>query len=62
MALLLLLLTASLTTLSSCGGSSGGGGSPGNPGTPTGAQTITVTAADSNSGPSHTINFQITVQ
>jgi Bacterial Ig-like domain (group 3) len=61
-ALLLFFLIAGLATLSGCGGSSGGGGSPGNPGTPTGVQTITVTAADSTNGPSHSINFQITVQ
>ena len=35
---------------------------PKNPGTPTGMQAITVSAADSSSGPSHSLNLQLIVQ
>ncbi|WP_433974635.1 FG-GAP-like repeat-containing protein [Tunturiibacter lichenicola] len=59
---LLLLLIGALVSLSGC--SSGKSPNPPNtnPGTPTGAQTIAVTAADSSGNLAHPINFQVTVQ
>jgi Bacterial Ig-like domain (group 3)/FG-GAP-like repeat len=58
--LLLLILMSALVSLSGCSSSSP---TPKpNPGTPTGAQTIAVTAADSSGNLSHPINFQVTVQ
>lgn len=58
--LLLLILMSVLISLSGCNSSSP---TPKpNPGTPTGAQTIAVTAADSAGNISHPINFQVTVQ
>ncbi len=57
---LMLLLIGALVSLSGCSSSSPA--PPKNPGTPTGAQTITVTAADSSGNLSHPINFQVTVQ
>jgi hypothetical protein len=35
---------------------------PKDPGTPIGMQTITVSAAGSSSGPSHSLNLQLIVQ
>jgi hypothetical protein len=58
--MLLLLAAAGLTLLSACGSSSHATTTV--PGTPTGAQTITVSAADSAGGPSHTFNFTVTIQ
>jgi hypothetical protein len=58
--LLSLLLVIGLIHLTGCGGSSHP--TPQNTGTPKGTQTITVTAADSAGGPSHSISLQLTVQ
>jgi len=63
--MLTLLLAIALLHLSACSSSSPSGTqSPGTPnqGTPKGTQTITVTAADSAGGPSHSISLQLTVQ
>jgi hypothetical protein len=58
--LVLLILMSALVSISGCSSSSP---TPKpNPGTPTGAQTIAVTAADSSGNLSHPINFQVTVQ
>jgi Bacterial Ig-like domain (group 3)/FG-GAP-like repeat/FG-GAP repeat len=57
---LLLLLTSALVSLSGCSSSSPSPQTT--PGTPTGVQTIAVTAADSSDNLSHPINFQVTVQ
>ncbi|WP_035351194.1 hypothetical protein [Edaphobacter aggregans] len=54
----LLLTMGSLVYLTGCGGSS----TPKDAGTPTGTQTISVTGADSGSGPSHNLNLQLIVQ
>jgi hypothetical protein len=59
--ILTLLLALSLIHHSGCGGSSSPSTSQ-NAGTPKGTQTITVTAADSAGGPSHSISLQLTVQ
>jgi hypothetical protein len=56
----LLLTMGSVLYLSGCGGSSSS--TPTNPGTPTGTQAITVSGADSASGPSHNLNLQLIVQ
>ncbi|NYF52947.1 FG-GAP-like repeat-containing protein [Tunturiibacter gelidoferens] len=56
-----LLLAAGLFTFSGCSSSSPSNPVT-NPGTPAGAQTITVTTADSSGNLSHAINFQVTVQ
>jgi hypothetical protein len=58
---LTLLLAIGLIHLSGCSGSSSPS-TPQNTGTPKGTQTITVTAADSAGGPSHSISLQLTVQ
>jgi Bacterial Ig-like domain (group 3)/FG-GAP-like repeat len=55
---LMLLVTTGLVTLFGCSSSS----PPKNPGTPAGGQTITISAADSAAGPTHSITFQLTVQ
>jgi hypothetical protein len=60
--LLTLLLAAGLFSFSGCSSSSASNNTPTNPGTPAGAQTITLTAADSSGSLSHAINFQVTVQ
>jgi hypothetical protein len=60
--LLIALMAASLLSFSGCSSSSPSNTAPTNPGTPAGAQTITLTAADSSGNLSHTINFQVTVQ
>ncbi|MBB5329920.1 FG-GAP-like repeat-containing protein [Tunturiibacter gelidoferens] len=60
--LLTLLLAAGLISFSGCSSSSPSNNTPTNPGTPAGAQTITLTAADSSGSLSHAINFQVTVQ
>jgi uncharacterized cupredoxin-like copper-binding protein len=60
--LLTLLLAAGLLSFSGCSSSSPSNNTPTNPGTPAGAQTITLTAADSSGNLSHAINFQVTVQ
>jgi Bacterial Ig-like domain (group 3)/FG-GAP-like repeat len=60
--LLPLLLAAGLLSFSGCSSSSPSNNTPTNPGTPAGAQTITLTAADSSGSLSHAINFQVTVQ
>lgn len=60
--LLTLLLAAGLLSFSGCSSSSPSNNTPTNPGTPAGAQTITLTAADSSGSLSHAINFQVTVQ
>jgi hypothetical protein len=59
---LLLLLIGALVSLSGCSSGSSPNPPNNNPGTPTGAQTIAITAADSSSSLSHPINFQVTVQ
>jgi len=59
---LLLLLVGALVSLSGCSSGSSPNPPNTNPGTPTGAQTIAVTAADSSGNLSHPINFQVTVQ
>ena len=56
--LLTLVLVTSLVSLSGCNAST----KTTIPGTPTGDQTIVVTAADSSGAVSHAINFQVTVQ
>jgi len=58
--LLALLLTIGLIQLSGCSSSSPS--ALPNPGTPKETQNITITAADSAGGPSHTISLQLTVQ
>lgn len=60
--ILTLLLAAGLLSFSGCSSSSPSNNAPTNPGTPAGAQTITLTAADSSGSLSHAINFQVTVQ
>jgi hypothetical protein len=57
-----LLTLALATTLISLSGCSNSTNKTTTPGTPTGTQTIVVTAADSSGGVSHAINFQVTVQ
>jgi hypothetical protein len=57
-----LVLLGSLFTLTACSSSPARPAAPPNPGTPTGIQSITVTAADSAGGPSHSISLQLTVQ
>lgn len=59
---LLLLLIGALVSLSGCSSGSNPNPPNTNPGTPTGAQTIAITAADSSDNLSHPINFQVTVQ
>jgi Bacterial Ig-like domain (group 3)/FG-GAP-like repeat/FG-GAP repeat len=59
---LLLLLVGALVSLSGCSSGSSPNPPNTNPGTPTGAQTIAVTAADSSGNLSHPINLQVTVQ
>ena len=59
--LLTLLLAAGFFSFSGCSSSSPTK-PPSNPGTPVGAQTISVTTADSSGNLSHAINFQVTVQ
>jgi plastocyanin len=54
----LLLTLGSLTYLAGCSSSS----TPKDAGTPLGTQTISVSGADSSSGPSHTLNIQLIVQ
>jgi plastocyanin len=54
----LLLTLGSLTYLAGCSSSS----TPKDAGTPLGTQTISVSAADSGSGPSHNLNIQLIVQ
>jgi hypothetical protein len=56
--LLTLVLLTSLVSLSGCNSPS----KTTNPGTPTGVQTLVVTAADSSGAVSHAINFQVTIQ
>jgi hypothetical protein len=58
----LLLLISGLISLSGCSSSSAASSGTTNSGTPTGAQTITVSVTDSSGGPSHSINFQVIVQ
>jgi Bacterial Ig-like domain (group 3)/FG-GAP-like repeat/FG-GAP repeat len=58
--LLLLTVVSALVSLSGCSSSSPSHQTT--PGTPPGAQTIAVTAADSSGNLSHPINFQVTVQ
>jgi hypothetical protein len=60
--LLIAVIGASLLSFSGCSSSSPSNTAPTNPGTPVGAQTIILTAADSSGNLSHTINFQVTVQ
>ena len=55
----LLLSLASLVYLAGCSSSSS---TPKDMGTPTGTQSIAITGADSGTGPSHTLNIQLTVQ
>ena len=57
-----LVLLGSLFTLTACSSSPARPAAPPNPGTPTGIQSVTVTAADSAGGPSHSISLQLTVQ
>jgi Bacterial Ig-like domain (group 3)/FG-GAP-like repeat len=58
-----LLLAAILISASGCGSSSQQSSSTPDPvRTPAGTQTIIVTAADTNGGPSHTVSLQLTVQ
>lgn len=59
--LLTLLLAAGLATFSGCSSSSPSK-TVTNPGTPAGVQIVTVTTDDSSGSPSHSINFQVTVQ
>ena len=59
---LLLLLIGALVSLSGCSSGSSPNPPNNNPGTPTGAQTIAITAADSSGNLSHPINFVVTVQ
>jgi hypothetical protein len=61
-ALMTLLLAASLISISGCSSSSPSPSPSQNSGTPKGTQTITVTAADSVGGPTHSISLQLTVQ
>lgn len=58
--ILTLVLAVSLMYISGCAGSSPSTSQ--NAGTPAGTQTITVTAADSAGGPSHTLTLQLTVR
>jgi hypothetical protein len=60
--LLSLVLLSSLLALTACSSSPASPTRPPNPGTPTGIQSITITAADSAGGPSHSISLQLTVQ
>jgi hypothetical protein len=59
--LVLLILMSALVSLSGCSSSASPNPKP-NSGTPAGAQTIAVTAADPSGNLSHPINFQVTVQ
>jgi hypothetical protein len=59
--LLLLLLISGFLSLSGCS-SSPAAAKPSPPGTPTGAQSVTVTAADTAGGPSHTLTIALTIQ
>ncbi len=60
------LLLLPLAGLVACGGSSGGGGGgrPYNPGTPTGAYTVTVTGSVPSAGTTvqHSLSLKLTVQ
>jgi hypothetical protein len=58
---LLLLLISGFLSLSGCS-SSPPAAKPSAPGTPTGAQSVTVTAADTAGGPSHTLTIAFTIQ
>jgi hypothetical protein len=60
--LLSLVLLGTLLTLAGCTSFPASPAAPPNPGTPTGIQSITITAADSAGGPSHSISLQLTVQ
>jgi Bacterial Ig-like domain (group 3)/FG-GAP-like repeat len=61
---MVLLLGGGLISLSGCnsGSASTGGSTPSTPGTPAGAQTITVSAVDSASKLSHSVTLQVVVQ
>ena len=60
---LILILATGLIVISGCGsGSSASMKPPANPGTPMGAQMITIVATDSAGGPSHSITFQVTIR
>jgi plastocyanin len=56
----ILIATGSLIYLTGCSSSSAP--TPKDPGTPIGMQSIAVSAADSGSGPSHSLNLQLIVQ
>jgi hypothetical protein len=59
---LITVLGASTLWMASCGGSSGGGGGTGNPGTPKGTYTITVTGSSTSGGATSSVPFQLVVQ
>ena len=60
-AVVMLFLIGGFVSLSGCS-SSGGPSNPSNPGTPTGTQTVTVSATDSSGKLTHSITLQMMVQ
>ncbi|HEX3354739.1 MAG TPA: Ig-like domain repeat protein [Terriglobales bacterium] len=59
---LALIAVACLINIVSCGGASSSSGGSGDPGTPAGSSTVTITAATTAGSPSHTATLTLNVQ